>query len=84
MPEARVSTKGQVVIPAEIRTHLGWEEGAIVNVQETPVGVFIFKIPKKPLQQLRGVLKGFRLTKADIRRTRQEDESHDISEIRSS
>jgi AbrB family looped-hinge helix DNA binding protein len=83
MPAARVSSKGQVVIPVEMRSHLGWKRGASVNVQETPHGVFIFKVPKSPLRELRGVLKGFGITKADVKSWREEDERHDISEIRS-
>jgi len=84
MPSAKISSKGQIVIPMEMRSHLGWERGAMVNVQETPFGVFVFKVPKKPLKQLKGVLKGFGISHADIKHMREENDRHVQYELRTS
>jgi AbrB family looped-hinge helix DNA binding protein len=55
-----LSSKGQVVIPKEIRDELRWEPGAQLTVISTPSGVTIKAVPKKTtrnLDDLIGMLK---------------------------
>ena len=33
MPRTRLSTKGQLIVPQEVREHLGWEPGTILEVE---------------------------------------------------
>jgi AbrB family looped-hinge helix DNA binding protein len=40
-----VSTKGQFVIPSEMRARLGIEPGSRINLRETPDGLLLTKAP---------------------------------------
>jgi AbrB family looped-hinge helix DNA binding protein len=39
--KTRLSTKGQVVLPKEIRQRRGWAPGAELVIEETPQGVLL-------------------------------------------
>lgn len=41
----RLSTKGQVVLPSEIRKSRNWEPGAALTIEETPEGVLLKEAP---------------------------------------
>jgi AbrB family looped-hinge helix DNA binding protein len=41
----RLSTKGQVVLPSEIRKSRNWEPGAAFTIEETPEGVLLKEAP---------------------------------------
>lgn len=78
-----ISSKGQVIIPADVREDLGWKKGTKLSVQETPFGILLVEVPEKPLKALKGILKEFNISSKDIRKMRQEDEKKDRSEHRS-
>lgn len=40
-PTTTVSTKGQVVLPADLRRRRGWGAGTRLTVEETPEGVLL-------------------------------------------
>lgn len=40
-PTTRLSTKGQVILPAELRKKRGWQPGQVLEVQETPEGLLL-------------------------------------------
>lgn len=40
-PLTTVSTKGQVVLPADLRRRQGWTPGTRLTVEETPEGVLL-------------------------------------------
>lgn len=44
--KTRISTKGQVVLPKEIRDRRGWAAGAELIVEERPDGVLLRRAPK--------------------------------------
>lgn len=55
-----LSSKGQVVIPKEIRDELHWEPGLELTIETTESGVFLKSRPvakKLRLEDLRGFLK---------------------------
>jgi AbrB family looped-hinge helix DNA binding protein len=55
----RVSTKGQVILPAELRTKRGWQAGQVLEVQETPEGVLLKAAPmfaRTTVDQVAGML----------------------------
>jgi AbrB family looped-hinge helix DNA binding protein len=55
----RVSTKGQVILPAELRTKRGWHAGQVLEVQETPEGVLLKAAPmfaRTTVDQVAGML----------------------------
>ncbi len=37
----RLSTKGQVILPAAVRHRRGWDAGTLLQVEETPEGVLL-------------------------------------------
>ena len=57
MALAKVSHKGAVVIPKEIRKKFEIEAGMIVNVTEVNGSIRIMPIPKDPIAAARGLLK---------------------------
>jgi AbrB family looped-hinge helix DNA binding protein len=55
--EMRVSVKGQIVIPAELRHKYGLEPGMAVRIVDTGHGILLKPITEKAISELRGVLK---------------------------
>ncbi len=39
--QTRLSTKGQVILPAELRKKRGWKPGQVLEVRETPEGLLL-------------------------------------------
>jgi AbrB family looped-hinge helix DNA binding protein len=66
MPVVRTSSKGQVVIPADIRRQIGLEPGDRVQVSAAgPDMVLIQRLPDDPVAAARGILRdGPSLTRA--------------------
>jgi len=56
MSRAKVSTKGQIVIPAELRRRYGIRPGDEVRVDEGPGGIVVAPLLKDPVKQGRGLL----------------------------
>ena len=60
MATTRLSTKGQVILPASLRDKRGWRPGQVLEVEETPAGVLLR--PEKPFppttfEEVEGILK---------------------------
>ena len=58
MAIVKTSSKGQIVIPAEIRKKLGIEPGQKVNLSLENDKAVISPLPKDPIKTMRGILKG--------------------------
>jgi len=58
MPVVKMSSKGQTVIPIEIRKKLGIKPGQQVNLALVDDKAFITPLPQDPIKGLRGILKG--------------------------
>ena len=58
MPRSRVTSKGQVVIPAEIRKRLGIRKGTIVLVEQRGEEVVMRPLTKAYLEKFLGIFKG--------------------------
>lgn len=56
--EMRISIKGQIVIPADLRHKYGLEPGTVVRIMDTGRGILLKPITEKTISDLRGVLKG--------------------------
>lgn len=55
-----LSSKGQIVIPKEIRDELHWEAGTLITLLSSASGVMLKAVPKKTgrrLEDLIGMLK---------------------------
>ena len=60
MPTAKVSAKGQIVIPLEIRKKLNISKGTELEVIMIDGGIFLIRVPDDPLKSLRGMLRSKR------------------------
>lgn len=58
MPVVKTSSKGQIVIPVEIRKKLGIKPGQKVNLTLVDGKAVITPLPEDPIKALRGSLKG--------------------------
>lgn len=58
MVEARVSSKGQVVIPKAYRDGLGIKAGKRVAIEEVDGVLILIPLPKDPVKMLRGLTRG--------------------------
>ncbi len=74
MYETRLSSKGQVVLPAKARAERKNKTGTRFRVFPTPYGYELIEIPKDPLKALRGMTKGLGVKSSDIKKMRQEDD----------
>ena len=48
MPKTIISTKGQIVIPSEIRQRLGWDPGTVITVEDLEDGVVLRRARQFP------------------------------------
>ena len=56
MPIVTASTKGQIVIPAELRRRHGIEPGTRIRVEETEDGILLRPTEKNPIDAAYGML----------------------------
>ena len=55
----KLSTKGQMILPAELRKKHGWQPGQVLEVHDTPEGVLLKPAPAFPqttVDQVAGML----------------------------
>lgn len=79
MPIIRVSEKGQIVIPKELRKKYGITPKSEVLVTEVNDKILIVPILKDPVKEARGLLKGGKsLTKALLQERQKEREREEI------
>jgi AbrB family looped-hinge helix DNA binding protein len=58
MVKAKVSPKGQVVIPKPLRDKFGIKEGEEVLVEESRKGILVMKRKENPLKEMVGLFEG--------------------------
>ena len=68
-----ISSRGQVVVPLQVRKERRWKKGTTLSFEDTPWGVMVFEVPEKPLLRLRGMLKGLDLTVDDFLKERRKE-----------
>jgi AbrB family looped-hinge helix DNA binding protein len=56
MVSTTVSSKGQVVIPREVREVLGWKPGTVLVIQEQGGGILLRPVPAFPLTTVDDIL----------------------------
>lgn len=70
----KLSSKGQIVIPIELRERYNLEPGATVELMDVGGEIVIIPITiKNPIDQAKGFLKGGRSTKELLKLARQEE-----------
>jgi len=62
MPSVRVSTKGQIVLPAGMRHRLGMEPGTVVEVVDAGSHLVIVPREEDPIREFRGNVRRHRLS----------------------
>ena len=56
MQEATVSSKGQIVIPKNLRDDLGIKEGQKVIIEEVGGTLVVVPVPKDPVKAMKGLI----------------------------
>ncbi|MEM2139532.1 AbrB/MazE/SpoVT family DNA-binding domain-containing protein [Nitrososphaera sp.] len=77
MGKAKVSPKGQVVIPKPLRDKYGIKEGEEVLVEESKRGILVMKKEENPLKAMVGLFEG-KMSKSStelVREIREESEA---------
>ncbi len=59
--EGVVTSKGQLVIPAELRRKHGIKSGTRVSFEDTPRGVLVHPVSEDAIDRLYGIAKGLGL-----------------------
>lgn len=59
MPSAKVTSKGQITIPVEVRKALELKPGDEVNFFEREKGEFVFRARNRSIMELEGCLAGY-------------------------
>ena len=72
---SKVSVKGQIVIPAELRAKYSIAPGATVDVRDGDGRIIVFPLPTDVIQAGRGFLKGPTSLTAALLKARAADEA---------
>ena len=73
--QAKVSIKGQIVIPAELREKYAIVPGDTVDVRDGDGKILVFPLPKDAIQASRGFLQEGTSLTAALLKARSEDDS---------
>ena len=73
MGRAKVSPKGQIVIPASIRKKHGIKPGSIMEITEGDDRIILKLAPKDPIEEAMGMLKGDISLIKELLQTRHEE-----------
>ena len=79
---SRLSTKGQVVIPAKLRKKYHLEPGTPLAVEEKDGQIVIVPLPSDPIAALYGVLKDAGPLTDDLLAERRREERHEAKRAR--
>jgi AbrB family looped-hinge helix DNA binding protein len=71
----KVSVKGQIVIPAELRAKYSIDPGDVVDVCDGDGKIIVFPLPKDVIKAGRGFLKGSSSLTAALLRARAEEDA---------
>ncbi|MGM0426136.1 MAG: AbrB/MazE/SpoVT family DNA-binding domain-containing protein [Thermodesulfobacteriota bacterium] len=77
MPIVKISSKGQVVIPKQIREALGIEPGQKILFRLMGQNAQIVPLPDDPIKALRGILKGGPSLAGELLEERKKDNAID-------
>ena len=81
MGRAKVSPKGQIVIPAPIRKKYGIKPGSIMEITEGDDRIILKPAPKDPVEEAMGMLKGDISLTRELLQARQEERKVDERKV---
>jgi len=70
---SKVSSKGWVVIPKELRKKYNINEGDRVVITEVNDMLAVYPLPRDPISSARGIYKGYALTKELLKDRKEEN-----------
>ncbi|MGB4593586.1 MAG: AbrB/MazE/SpoVT family DNA-binding domain-containing protein [Coriobacteriia bacterium] len=71
--QVTMSSKGQIVIPAEIRKQFGFKAGDKLELMEFAGRLYLFRLPDDPIAAACGAFAGRGMTMNDFEDLRRED-----------
>lgn len=80
MPSAKITSKGQITVPLEVRRRLGLRPGDRLSFVFTETGAVTLGIPKIPVEQLGGMLKRPGQKRLSLRQMQEGMERHMVEE----
>ena len=81
MGKAKVSPKGQIVIPAPIRKKYGIKPGSIMEITEGDDRIILKPVPQDPVEEAMGMLKGDISLTRELLQARQEERKVDERKV---
>ena len=79
--ESRISSRGQTVVPKEVREALGMVPGAELRWLLRGETVIVFAMPEDPIAAMKGALKDFPFTTADLLEERRKDRDREEAKV---
>lgn len=74
MYKTRVSSKGQMILPAGFRGEEKIGEGTEIIIEKVDGSIVLIPIPKDPAKALLGMTKGMGIKSSDIKKMRRDDD----------
>ena len=81
MAIVKISGRGQVLIPTEMRERIGLHPGDQVSVQDKDGVVFITPVAQDPISSLRGALRGQPSLIDELMRLRQKERARNSTDV---
>ncbi|MDP3013682.1 MAG: AbrB/MazE/SpoVT family DNA-binding domain-containing protein [Candidatus Subteraquimicrobiales bacterium] len=82
MQTLRVSSKGQIVIPIELREKYGLEKGVKIGILEFPEEIVIVPLPRDAIKAAKGMLQSKKSVRRMLEDARKEERSLEHSKKR--
>ncbi len=81
MGRAKVSPKGQIVIPAPIRKKYGITPGSILEITDGDDRIILKPAPKDPVEEAMGMLKGDTSLTRELMQAKREERKADEKKL---
>jgi len=76
-----LSSKGQLILPARIRSRRKFKSGSRFDVKDTPYGIMLIPVPDNPVRALRGIASGMGITYDEVKKMRLDDDKKRLKKL---